>query len=50
MRKGEGDGRNWVLWDGECGLCRRFAEWVEREDRGQRFRVVPFQQAPSRRR
>ena len=36
-----------LLWDGECGFCRRSVEWAERRDRGQAFRAVPYQQAPS---
>lgn len=39
--------QHWVLWDGECGFCARFARWAERNDRRGRLRVVPYQQAPS---
>ena len=39
--------QEWVLWDGACGFCRRWAEWVERRDTAGRFRVVPYQDAPS---
>lgn len=38
--------RHWLFWDGECGFCRRCAEWVQRRDRAGRFHVVPYQQAP----
>jgi len=38
---------SWLLWDGGCDFCRRAAAWVERHDRAGRFRVVPFQDAPS---
>lgn len=34
-----------VLWDGDCGFCRRGIAWVERQDREGRFRCVPYQQA-----
>lgn len=37
----------WVLWDGECGLCSRFARWVERHDRHARLHVIPYQDAPA---
>lgn len=39
--------RHWLLWDGQCGFCRRAAEWVGRNDTRGRFRIVPFQDAPS---
>ena len=34
-----------VLWDGECGLCRRSIEWVERRNPGT-LECLPYQQAP----
>ena len=36
-----------LLWDGDCGFCRRSVEWAERRDTGHAFRAVPYQQAPS---
>ena len=36
-----------LLWDGDCGLCRRSVDWAERRDRGRAFRAIPYQQAPS---
>ncbi|HET9038389.1 MAG TPA: DCC1-like thiol-disulfide oxidoreductase family protein [Myxococcaceae bacterium] len=36
-----------LLWDGECGFCRRSVEWAERRDEGHAFRAIPYQQAPS---
>jgi len=36
-----------LLWDGECGFCRRSVEWAERRDGSHAFRAVPYQQAPS---
>lgn len=41
------DARDWLLIDGECGFCRRAAGWVRRHDRQERFRIVPYQEAPS---
>lgn len=41
------DGQHWILWDGDCGMCRRAIRWIERQDRQQVFRAVPYQQAPS---
>jgi len=39
--------RHWVLWDGDCGLCRAAADWVRRRDRGGRLAVAAWQRAPS---
>jgi predicted DCC family thiol-disulfide oxidoreductase YuxK len=36
-----------LLWDGDCGFCRRSVRWAERHDSGQAFRAIPYQQAPS---
>jgi len=36
-----------LLWDGECGFCRRSVEWAERRDTGHAFQAIPYQQAPS---
>ena len=36
-----------LLWDGDCGFCRRSAAWAERRDTGHAFRAIPYQQAPS---
>ena len=36
-----------LLWDGECGFCRRSVQWAERHDAGHTFRAVPYQEAPS---
>jgi predicted DCC family thiol-disulfide oxidoreductase YuxK len=41
------DGRYWLLWDGECGFCRRAVDWANRRDRAGRLHACPFQQAPS---
>ncbi|MBI3128637.1 MAG: DUF393 domain-containing protein [Candidatus Tectomicrobia bacterium] len=42
-----GDGRALLLWDGDCGFCRRSVAWVEARDRAGRIRSVPYQQASS---
>jgi predicted DCC family thiol-disulfide oxidoreductase YuxK len=39
--------RHLVLWDGECGLCRRGIAFFERRDEGRRMRFVAYQDAPS---
>lgn len=39
------DERDLVLWDGDCGFCRRGIAWVESRDQLERFRCVPYQQA-----
>ena len=36
-----------LLWDGDCGFCRRGVLQLERRDRQKAFRAVPYQQAPS---
>jgi predicted DCC family thiol-disulfide oxidoreductase YuxK len=36
-----------LLWDGECGFCRRSVQWAERRDTTHAFQAVPYQQAPS---
>jgi predicted DCC family thiol-disulfide oxidoreductase YuxK len=38
--------RDWVLWDGECGFCRRSIAWFQARDHGERFIFVAYQQAP----
>lgn len=35
-----------LIWDGECGFCRRCVRWVEAQPGGARYRAVPFQEAP----
>ena len=45
--EGDGEGRAWLLFDGDCGFCTRLAAWVVRRDRGRRLRVVAYQEAPS---
>lgn len=39
--------RDIVLWDGDCGFCRRGVRWFEQRDRAHRMRMLPYQEAPS---
>ena len=39
--------RHLLLWDGTCGFCRRFIDWVHQRDRDGRFEIVPYQDAPT---
>lgn len=32
-----------LIYDGECGFCRRSADFVRRRDREQRLALIPFQ-------
>jgi predicted DCC family thiol-disulfide oxidoreductase YuxK len=32
-----------LLWDGDCGFCARCAAWLQAQDRGQLFEIVPHQ-------
>ena len=37
---------SWViLWDGECGFCRRAVDWILARDRSGRMKAQPFQEA-----
>src|SRR3954451_7019277 len=38
---------HWIVWDGECGFCRRSVEWALAHDSHERFRAVPYQELPS---
>jgi predicted DCC family thiol-disulfide oxidoreductase YuxK len=40
------DGQIWLIWDGECGFCRRCVRWVLRHDRRALVRAAPYQHAP----
>jgi predicted DCC family thiol-disulfide oxidoreductase YuxK len=39
--------RHWIVWDGECGFCRRAVEWALARDRERCFEAVPYQAVPS---
>lgn len=47
MTVGNPDGRIWVLWDGECGFCRRCVAWAVNHDPHGVLHPVPYQRAPS---
>src|SRR5216683_2103458 len=32
-----------LIYDGECGFCRRSVDWVRRRDREHRLVLLPFQ-------
>ncbi|MBW3637307.1 MAG: DUF393 domain-containing protein [Armatimonadetes bacterium] len=34
-----------VLWDGECGFCRRSVAWLQKHDRFGALQFEPFQEA-----
>lgn len=36
-----------VLWDGDCGFCRRGVRWFEQHDSDGRMQMMPYQEAPS---
>ena len=49
-RQGAGGGhitRHLLIWDGDCYICRRWAEWVISQDRRHLFRAAPYQEVPS---
>ena len=39
-------GQYWLLWDGDCGFCRRAVAWAQDRDQEGRLAVLPYQQAP----
>lgn len=39
--------RHWIVWDGECGFCRRAVLWALAHDRQDQFRAIPYQEVPS---
>ena len=41
------DHRDMVLWDGQCGFCRRGMHWFKKRDSQGQLDMVPFQEAPS---
>lgn len=36
----------WLLWDGECGFCRRAVFWALARDQVGLLAALPYQQAP----
>ena len=39
--------RHWIVWDGECGFCRRAVDWALARDRGRCFEAVAYQAVSS---
>ncbi len=39
--------RDWIVWDGACGFCRRAVAWAIARDAAGRFEAVPYQDVPS---
>ncbi len=39
--------RNLMIWDGDCGFCRRSVQFAQRLDRNNQFDYAPFQSAPT---
>ncbi len=39
--------RHWIVWDGECGFCRRAVEWAIARDCDGQFEAIPYQSLPS---
>ncbi len=39
------DGQYWLLWDGDCGFCRRAVGWALVRDRAGLLAAMPYQQA-----
>ncbi len=39
--------RHLIVWDGECGFCRRSVHWVLARDGGGVFDAMPFQDVAS---
>jgi len=38
--------RDWIVWDGACGFCRRAVEWALARDRDRRFLAVANHDVP----
>jgi predicted DCC family thiol-disulfide oxidoreductase YuxK len=38
---------NYLLFDGECGVCAAFARWASRRDRHGQFTFLPYQAVPA---
>lgn len=36
-----------LLWDGDCGFCRRVIDWVMQHDRFGRLKAQPYQLCPT---
>jgi len=38
--------KDWLLWDGTCGICSATARWVRRKDSERRIVVCQYQNCP----
>ena len=38
---------HWIVWDGDCGFCRRFVDWALAHDARGEFEAVAYQEVPS---
>jgi len=45
--KNETNEKHWILWDGDCGFCRRSIKWIMRHDHKHRLHAIAYQDAPS---
>ena len=41
------NGKNLVLWDGDCGMCRRTSQWVQKADVDHVLQTCPYQECAS---
>ena len=39
--------QHWLIWDGECGFCRKIVVWFQQQDTERRFHVTTYQGCPS---
>jgi predicted DCC family thiol-disulfide oxidoreductase YuxK len=39
--------KHWVFYDGDCGMCSRYAEGLKKADKTSVFHVIAYQDAPS---
>jgi predicted DCC family thiol-disulfide oxidoreductase YuxK len=39
--------RHLIVWDGDCGFCRRAVEWALARDAAGLFEATPYQRVPS---
>ena len=39
--------RDWIVWDGACGFCRRAVAWALARDHEGRFVAIPYQEVPA---
>lgn len=39
--------QHWLIWDGQCGFCRRVVVWFQQQDSDRQFRMTPMQSCPT---